>query len=267
MGSIVNNFMFRLYADFFMPSRLPLLRCFLRKALDCGFEFCSIAQFVSYSRSAQGIPDRVIALRHDVDTDVKTAGEFWRIEKDFGIQGSFFFRLATLDYRLMGEIHAGNSEASYHFEEIATYAKQMGVKTADILRGRMPEIRQMFAQNLQRLRRESGLPMTIVAAHGDFVNRRTGLSNELILADPAFRRAMQVEHEVYDQEIVRHFSERFSDAQPPVYWTPKDPARFIDDRQGIAQLLIHPRQWRADRLGNLRDDIGRLWEELGYRFR
>jgi len=49
---------------------------------------------------------RHLLLAHDVDTDPATAAAMWAIERRLGIVSSYFFRLSTLDARLMGEIEA-----------------------------------------------------------------------------------------------------------------------------------------------------------------
>ena len=49
----------------------------------------------------------------------------------------------------------------------------------------MPEAKAEFAANLETIRSRTGLPMPVVSAHGDFVNRRLGMANWAILADAA----------------------------------------------------------------------------------
>ncbi len=68
-------------------------------------------------------------LRHDVDTDPGTAAAMWDIERELGVESSYFFRLSTLAPALMADIAAGGSEASYHYEEVATVAKRRRLRT------------------------------------------------------------------------------------------------------------------------------------------
>src|SRR6185369_13900595 len=141
---------------------------------------------------------RVLILRHDIDTDPRTAGAMWALERERGIVSSYFFRLSTVDVHLMRTIAAAGGDAGYHFEELATIAKAARLRTAEEVRARLPEARDRFAVNLDRLRRQTGLPLRIAASHGDFVNRAVGVNNTEILDDPAFRESVGIELEAYD---------------------------------------------------------------------
>ncbi len=44
-----------------------------------------------------------------------TAKKFFEIENKYNVKASYYFRLSTLDYKFMKEIHEYGSEASYHF--------------------------------------------------------------------------------------------------------------------------------------------------------
>src|SRR5262249_31005457 len=130
---------------------------------------------------------KYLVLQHDIDTDTTSAKAMWDIEKALGVKGSYYFRLSTIDICLMKEIEFSGGEASYHFEEIATIAKQKGLKSREHILSYMPYIRTEFEENLNSLRKKSGLPMKIVAAHGDFVNRKLRVFNWEILQDNNFR--------------------------------------------------------------------------------
>jgi hypothetical protein len=256
----------RVYADFIMPSRLGLYRGLLRLANGADYRVLSIESF--WQLIVDGAVDparRYLILRHDIDTDPETAGAMWAIERRLGIDGSFFFRLSTLDQGLMQAIGEAGGQASYHFEELATIAKQRHLRhPADVL-AHLPEARARFSENLQHLRASTGLPMRVVASHGDFVNRAVGIANRAILEDPAFRREVGVELEVYDDALMGHVTSRHSDTHHPRYWVSGEPADAIERREAVIHVLVHPRHWHARRLVNAGDDIRRVWDGLRYR--
>mgnify|MGYP006145381963 CR=1 FL=1 len=68
----------------------------------------------------------VLVHRHDIDTDLPTARRMFALEQKHGVRASYYFRLSTLDFGLMRDIERYGSEASYHYEEIATYANAVG---------------------------------------------------------------------------------------------------------------------------------------------
>jgi hypothetical protein len=256
----------RVIADFLMPSRLDAYEALLRHALDHGYAIVPIERYWdAIDRGAADPGQRYLLLRHDIDTDPGTAGIMWQIEHDLGVRGSFFFRLSTLDVGLMQAIAARGGEASYHYEELATVAKARHPRTAEAAEALLPEARDLFAANLARLRAVTGLSMSVVASHGDFLNRRLGVKNTTILADPTFRDEVGITLETYDEAFLDTVTSYHRDLLYPDQWMHGDPYAAIDRGERVVYLLIHPRSWRVDRMGNLRDDVARVREDLAYR--
>jgi hypothetical protein len=255
----------RVYGDLLMPSRLEAYRGLLETALGAGYEIVSVERFWTLIGAGAVDPARrYLVLRNDIDTGPQTAGAMWRIEHSLGIVGSHFFRLSTLDLALMNDIAAAGGEASYHYEELATVAKRRHLRTRSAALGHVPEAQDLFRSNLARLRTVSGLPMHVVAAHGDFVNRKLGLTNSTILADPAFRAEIGIELETYDEAFMSYVTSRHADLTSPPYWTPANPLAAIERAEPIVYLLVHPRGWQVERMFNARDNVTRIWEGLVY---
>jgi hypothetical protein len=265
MAMILRRASRRLYGDFLMPSRLGLYRAFLERALAAGYEAISVERLWALIGTDSLDPARrYLVLRNDIDTGPSTAREMWQIERALGIVGSYFFRLSSLDLPLMHEMGRAGNEPSYHYEELATVAKQHHLRTrADVLR-HLPEAQELFARNVTRLRSVSGQPVRVVAAHGDFVNRKLGILSTVILDDPTFRTQVGIELEVYDEACMSRVTSRHADQTSPPYWTPEDPLAAIEAREPVVYVLVHPRSWRVERGLNARDDAVRLWQGLRY---
>ena len=256
----------RIYADFLMPDRLGIYESLLRTALGHSYEIHSIHSFWQRIQDGDRLPptSRYLILRHDVDTDASTAERMWAVERKLGVKSTFYFRLSTLAPNLMRAMQASGSEASYHYEELATVASRISPSKADVIYEQMSVIRQLFKTNLFRLRRELGLPLLTVASHGDFMNRKLGIANTAILADQEFRREVGIELEAYDAALNQHVTDRFADRQYPDYWSPDDPATAIHRGSRVILILTHPRQWRAAPSENAVDDMIRLWRGARY---
>ncbi len=165
----------RIYSDFLMPSRLGEYRRLIESALAGGYTVLSIEQYWQLVTAAAVDPARrYLILRHDIDTDRETAGLMWRIERSLGIEASHFFRLSTLDPALMQAIADGGGRASYHYEELATIARERRPRSREQAIALIPEAQARFAANLQKLRKMTGLAMDVVASHGDFLNSEGG---------------------------------------------------------------------------------------------
>lgn len=253
----------RLYADFLLPDRLEDYRGLLARARRRGYALLSLSAYRAATGSGYR-PARVLVLRRDVDTDPGTAAAMFAVEQELGARASYFFRLGTVAPELMRRVAAAGGDVGYHFEELSTVAKERRVRDAAAVERHLPEIRARFAANLLGLRARTGLPLTLVAAHGDMANRRLGVSNRVLL-DADLRARLGIEGEAYDPEFRAGVTARFSDAPYPAFWRPDDPARAVDRGEPVISTLTHPRHWRRNVAANLRDDLGRMGDELRYR--
>lgn len=256
----------RIYSDFLMPPRLAEYRSLLEAALNRGYEVHSVLSFWQASRGGLDPGRRYLINRHDVDTDVGTALQMHRIEQDLGVRASYCFRLRTLNVPFMREIERAGSEASYHFEEIATVSKQKGLCTRQQVEQHMPEIRALFRSNFTYVRALTGLPMLTVASHGDFVNRRLRIANHELLNDD-LRRELGIVVEAYDESLTSLFTERFTDTLYPRFWRTYSPLVAIERGDAVIQILTRPRHWRSAPLVNLADNLRRLTEGVTYEVR
>ena len=256
----------RCYGDFLMPSRLPAYRALLEAALEAGYAIVSVEGAWAAIEAGRLDPaGRTLVLRHDIDTGPLTAGAMWRIERDLGVGSSYYFRLSTLDLGLMAEIAAGGSEASYHYEELATVAKRHRPRTTAAALALVPEAQDRFRHNLERLRGQTGLPFRTVASHGDFVNRKLGLMNWTILADPAFRAAVGIDLETYDEAFMGHVTSRHADTTYPRFWTTQPPPQTaIATGEPVVYLLVHPGAWRVTPWRSVVGNLRRIREGIAY---
>ncbi len=256
----------RIYSDFLMPSRLEEYRRLLESALHAGYSIVSIEQYWRLVTEASLDPARRhLILRHDIDTDPGTASLMWQIERSLGVGASHFFRRSTLDVALMQTIAEGGGQASYHYEELATVAKQRRPRNRDEALLLIPEAQDRFAVNIGKLRARTGLVMDVVASHGDFLNRRLDIRNTEILADAGFRTEVGVVLETYDQAFLDTVSSYHRDLPPPTRWMHQDPFVSISRGDPIMYVLVHPRPWRVNRWVNALDDVNRLRDGLSYR--
>jgi hypothetical protein len=256
----------RLYGDYLQRERLGDLEALLRTATERGYRTMTLSAFAERIASAPpGAEERILLLRHDIDTDVPRARRMWEVERTAGVVGSWFFRRRTWDLELMRELLRSGCEVGYHYEELATVVKERGADGEAQARALIGTARDRLRGSLAELRATSGLPLDVLAAHGDFANRACGVSNVELLADPGFRAEIGVTLEAYDVET--HVSARSSDGVPPASWTPADPADAIRRGAPVVGVLLHPRSWGGAPAANAREDLVRLREGCAYRLR
>lgn len=255
----------RLYSDFIMPSRLAEYESIQKLALANGYEMLSIRSFWEIVSSGKINKDKKYFInRHDIDTDLITARKIFDIDKSCKVNSSFYFRLENYDVKLMRDIENNGCEASYHYEELSSYAKSEHIKKGSLLLERIAEIRAAFERNITRLRKETGLPMLTVAAHGDFVNRKLGIINTAVLDDKALRTSLNIILEAYDKEFQGYFTSKHSDCPYPVFYNPCSPRDSILRGEKVIHFLTHPRHWETNIYENMKDNIKRSYEGIIY---
>ena len=254
---------YRIYQDFFMPSRIGEYSRMLSELSGAGYSFLGVGDYAKLISENRELPRRTVVLRHDVDTDPETARRMFDVEKQLNIRSTYFFRLSTLNHDLMADMNSFGTEVSYHYEEIATVAKRHSLRSRQHVMARMTEIQELFAKNISKLRDRTGLPMTTVASHGDFANRALGVPNHELLT-PALRTALGIAFEVYDRELQMDLSARLVDRPPPTWWHPEAPLEAVASSKSPIYILVHPKQWHADIAENSRELLLRLKE--GYSF-
>lgn len=255
----------RIYSDYVMPSRLVEHERLVLRARDAGFDQTSVRQFHRALKEGTA-PQKALVHRHDIDTDLRTARKLFDLEWKHGIHSSFYFRLCTLDIGLMREIDDYGSEASYHYEELATFAKKHHIGDAAVVRARLPQIRAEFEVNFRAIEQRLGKKMTTVASHGDFANRRLKVSNTEILADKALRVRCGIDCETYDDHLLEQFGTYITDRPAPQYFHPGTPVDALGRHNRIC-LLTHPRQFETNWRENTKSNLLRFYEGLAWQAR
>lgn len=262
---MVINILYRLYEDYLMGSRLPQYRSLLQDAISTGYEMHSLISFYDIVRGGGfNTSKKYFVSRHDIDTDVRTAKEMFLIEKELNVKSSFYFRQKTIDINFMKEIEDYGSEASYHYEEIATFAKMNRIKDPRLIMENMNKIRTEFEKNFLLIKRKTNLPMRSVASHGDFVNRALNIANTLILNEEV-RAHTGVELEAYDMGYMQYFTARIADCGPPQYYKPTPLIDCIKEKESVIYFLTHPGHWRSSLCCNTEDTISRMFEGINYK--
>lgn len=255
----------RIYQDLLMRSRLDEYDALLGRLQALGYTFITMRDLASLSRSPTDTwtSIRLCVIRNDVDSDVRTARKMLARERLRGIVATYYFRLSTFDHDFMLEVAQSGSEAGYHYEEVATYAKSYGLGNADVVRENLSEVRKEFKRNLERFRSMTGYYPATVASHGDFVNRKLGMTNSEILDYPT-RFRFGIEAEAYDERLLAPVDARVSDCSAPRWWNPESPDIALQGRPRCLYLLVHPRQWEANRTENVKLTLSRITEGARY---
>lgn len=161
----------------------------------------------------------------------------------------------------MEEIEEYGSEASYHYEELATFAKRNRIKRPAEVLSRLAEIQEEFISNFDSIEKRLSKKMTTVASHGDFANRRLKLHNTIILNDAAIRARCGITCEAYDAALMTNTDIYISDRPHPQYFYPIAPRTALG-RHARIYLLTHPRQFETNWTANTKENLSRIYQSV-----
>lgn len=96
--------------DFTLKAYNQLIKALLRKQ----------SNFTSFSNYLISNPENSIILRHDVDRIPDNALQIAKLESDYGINGTYYFRMVeeSYDEKIIQAISKLNHEIGYHYEDI-----------------------------------------------------------------------------------------------------------------------------------------------------
>lgn len=254
----------RLYSDYFLPSRLTEFTSLVQTALNAGYTHVTIPEFYELIRSGSlSGSQKYFVHRHDIDTDVHTARMMFNAEQKCGIRSSWYFRLSTLDVPLMNDIRNSGHEVGYHYEELAQYCKDHKIKSREEATNHFAAITEKFKANFRSVETKTGFKIKTIASHGDFVNRKIGLSNFAFLTK-ALMADLGIELECYDDVLLKNYGTILSDDHYPAFYHPRNPFDCIKEGHKVIYLLTHPRHWRSSVWANTKDNLQRLIEGIKY---
>ncbi|HEX4081233.1 MAG TPA: hypothetical protein VHX61_20400 [Rhizomicrobium sp.] len=253
------------YQDIFMGSRIDAYRTLLRRLKEYGYRFCTMTEFILEAGRNERSGSPVCLLRNDIDSDPAGAAQMFACDREEGVRASYFFRLTTFCPALMKQIAAQGGDVGYHFEEIATVAKRLGLRSRPQVDARLDAIRAEFRSNVLRFGARAGLRPRMVASHGDFINRRIGVSNQYLLTRPLMDE-LGIIADAYDERVHASLDARFSDWPAPRWWQPADPVQALRSRPATVSILVHPRQWTCNPVLNIRLAAARIVQESAWRW-
>jgi len=227
-------------ADFTLKTYRELCRTLAQS----GYESCIFGEYFQSESMHQGAR---IFLRHDVDSRVHTALDLARIEVEFGLRATYFFRLVESAFvpEVIKAISELGMEVGYHYEAL------------DRAKGNYEEAVEIVKEDLKRLR-EFG-PVKSMAMHG---NPLTPFDNRDLWKKYDFKE-FGIEVAAYfslDYSTIRYFTDtgrNWDETRGNLYDTVSHSAgvKLTNTASLIAHLksditdtciLTHPNRWSSN---------------------
>lgn len=264
---LVHRFLFN---NFLRPSRLPYYDSVIKSLATGGYKFYTLEnlnrEMINNTFPLIQKNNKICVIRHDIDTDPKTATELAKIEAKYGAVSTYYYRLRTAVKKQMKIVADLGHEVGYHYEEIGKYAKKKNLHSKDEIDNHMDNIQSDFLNNLHQFRNLSNCPVSTIASHGDWVNAHFLKIPNKYLIDTSVRISGKIELEAYDENFMQHVSCRISDLGGENIWYPIKLEDALKSDPKFLYILIHPRQWYTRSWENIKEDTLRLFETIMYKF-
>ena len=251
----------RIYNDFFRPSKEDEYEEILKAAQKAGYEFHTVLSFEDVILTGIKPEKKYLIMRRDVDTgDFKILHKMLDLEKKYGARATYYFRWNTLNEGLMKDISENGGEASYHYEEIATYCYRHHIKSKEKMYEKIETIRDLFVENYFRFKKLTGQKCFTISSHGDYLNTLINCPNKILINDRV-RETCGIIREAYDAPHMKSLTCRIADQIEMDSFTEKA-LLAIENREHVLELLTHPRQWNSPVYVNLKEEIVRMLKGL-----
>ena len=258
-----------IFDNFLRPSRFSYYDSVINSLATAGYKFYTLEylnrEMINNTFSGIQENNKICVIRHDIDTDPKTATELAKIEAKYGAVSTYYYRLRTADSRQMKIVAGLGHEVGYHYEEIGTCAKKKKLHTKEEIDNHMAYIQSDFLNNLNTFRNISSCPVNTIASHGDWVNADILNIPNKYLIDTSIRNKGKIDLEAYDDNFMQHVSCRISDLGGENIWFPTTLEDALKSDPKFLYILIHPRQWYTRYWDNIKEDTLRLFETIKYK--
>lgn len=268
----IENIRNRIVRDYFTPSRGDEYREILQLAINKNYTVTSLFDFyrLCQTNSPEIDQKKFLCLRHDIDIiNPKATKSFYDIEKSLGVKATYYFRYYTIknNLGLLNELLENGFEVGYHFEEIASYAKQNQINNKEVLLSNIDTIRELFKENFNYFKNNYHKQIRSICSHGDWLNVRLNLQNTVLVTQELIND-LDLAFEAYQPDFLSLFDVYVSDvAEYPKRWKGNSPQSSINNNIKKICLLTHERFWFTSPYYNTRANIKSLSEILIFKLR
>ncbi|MCD6599819.1 MAG: hypothetical protein J7L19_04550 [Dehalococcoidia bacterium] len=225
-------------------------------ALNSQYSFLTVGAYLTTRK----LIEKCIILRHDVDRKPQRALRMARVEREFGIKSTYYFRFNRKVFRtdLIKEIASMGHEIGYHYE------------TLDKAKGDYARAIQIFGRELEEFRKIADVKT--ICMHGNPLTKwdnrdlwtkydfkEFGLIGEAYLS---FRdvpylsdtgRTWSDQHKIKDHLPQTTSNHSKSDGSPMVTSTDDIIELIKKEQLRHAYLLVHPERWSNSLIGWITD--------------
>lgn len=210
----------------------------LDAARACGYSIVPVERWVDDGRPTDG---RLLILRHDVDQHPGSALRMAAIEREVGLESTWYFRWRTAEPRVISRLRRVGASVGFHYETLTRMARARGLLTQDDAESLVPEARALLRREIAAFADRHGR-IRSACPHGD--SRVPGITNAVLLQGEEWA---SYGLEFDGNEIMRgtRLGSWLTDrSSPDGGWSDQaDPHALFADGVSPVLCLTHPNNW------------------------
>lgn len=218
-------------------SRWGEYRRALEEAVAAGYRVVALEQW-ALGGTGDG-PELV--LRHDVDQHPRSALTMAAIERDVGVEATWYFRWRTADRHVVRALRQAGASVGLHYETLSRLALERGATEPDEIDALVPQARVMLRREILAFERAHG-PIRSICAHGD--SRIPAARNGRLLEgeDPAsFGVELDANEAMRGRGLAHWLTDR---SRAEGSWAGGvDPAQLLAVGASPILCVVHPNNW------------------------
>tara|TARA_B100000029_G_scaffold497370_1_gene564900 strand:- start:56 stop:829 length:774 start_codon:yes stop_codon:yes gene_type:complete len=233
--------------------RFSVYKQLCNSILNSGFKILRVVDFLHLSPESSR--EKYLILRHDVDRSPNKALMMAKIEKEYGIKSTYYFRTRSRTFKknIMSKIHRMGHEIGYHYETLSDSRGDIGLAY------------NLFSDELRKFT-EIGIEVKTIAMHGSpfskFDNR--DIWNSYDYSNLGILGEAYLDIDISDKFYFTDTGRDYSGVKGNVRDRPRqkylknddirttfDLIEFIKNTDKRLYVSIHPDKWSKTKIGTI----------------
>lgn len=143
-------------------SRWAEYRRLLEAAQSAGYRVVALEDWVL----GEPVEGRALVLRHDVDQHPRSALTMAAIERELGVEATWYFRWRTADRHVVRALRASGAGVGLHYETLSRLALERRIRDPTAIEALVGEARAALRGEIRAFEDAHG-PIRSICAHGD----------------------------------------------------------------------------------------------------
>ncbi|AUM96878.1 TPA: hypothetical protein LA742_000504 [Clostridium botulinum] len=232
-----------IFKNIFLNNRFDYYDYYIKLAKEKGY---IVTSFIDYLQNYKKTDNKVLILRHDVDSNTINTKLMFEIEKSNNVKATYYFRWCTINYDIIKKMNELGFEVGLHYETLASYCVENNINelSDDIIK----TCRKELKEEIKEFKNNTNIDIKTIANHGHPKNVELGASNNILLENEKYKD-YGIICEAYDKEFYKTVTTHIMDNNVMFNYGfsyKSNPIDAMNSGDKLIVFLAHPEHWRFD---------------------